>query len=197
GAPRRDEHFVHGANLRLEIALEHAVELVALARRDAQRAVAVAVRQLVDGEVLRAGEHAARQLAANHELVRRLAVGAAPLAALVSILLLVRPVELEELSARIREVVGAGGELLREMPAQSAALLLHLLDRAERFVGHATATSRSPSASTWPTSGRLNSGGGSVPLRSSSRTLVPESVTWNSASCGQVLGDAMPPQRRQ
>ena len=172
------------------------MELVALARRDAQRAVAVAVRQLVDGEVLLAGEHATRQLAANHELVRRLAVGAAPLAALVSILLLVGPVELEELSARIREVVGAGGELLREMPAQSPALLLHLLDRAQRFLGHAT-TSRNPSASTWPTSGRLNSGGGSFPLRSSSRTLVPDSVTWDPASCGHVLGDAMPPQRWQ
>src|SRR5438034_11838847 len=42
--------------------------------------------------------------------------------------------------------------------------------------------SRSPSESTWPTSGRLNSGGGSVPLRSSSRTLLPESVTCDSAS---------------
>src|SRR2546421_11655762 len=94
-------------------------------------------------------------------------------------------------------MVGAGGELVGEITAQATALRFHFLDRAQRLVGHATTTSRSPSASTWPTSGLLNSGGGSVPLRSSSRTLVPERVTWDSASCGQVLGDAMPPQRWQ
>src|SRR5256885_2497890 len=54
-------------------------------------------------------------------------------------------------------MVAAGGELRREITPQAAALFLHLLDRAERLVRHATATSRSPSASTWPTSGRLNS----------------------------------------
>ncbi len=173
------------------------MELVPLARRDTQRAIAVAVRQLVDHEVLLAGEHAARDLAADHELVTRLAVRAPPLTTLVAILLLVGPVELEELSPRVGEMVAAGSELGREITPQAVALLLHLLDRAERLLGHATTTSRSPSASTWPTSGRLNSGGGSVPLRSSSRTLVPESVTWDSASCGHVLGDAMPPQRWQ
>src|SRR2546421_7271563 len=57
--------------------------------------------------------------------------------------------------------------------------------------------SRSPSASTCTTSGRLNSGGGSTPLRNISRTLLPDRMTWLAASCGQVLGDAMPPQRRQ
>src|SRR5882724_4183806 len=196
-AQRRHEHVVDGADRRLEIALEHGVELVTLARRDPQRAVAVVVRQLIDHEVLLSGEHAARDLAADHELVSRLGVRATSLTAPVAILLLVRPVELEELSASVRERVGARGELVGETPTQAAALLFHLLDRAQRLVGHATTTSRSPSASTWPTSGRLNSGGGSVPLRSISRTLVPESVTWDSASCGQVLGDAMPPQRWQ
>src|SRR2546429_5916664 len=55
------------------------------------------------------------------------------------------------------------------------ALLLHLLDRAERLLGHATTTSRRPSASTWPTSGRLNSGGGSVPLRDRKSTRLNSS----------------------
>src|SRR2546425_496554 len=162
---------------RLEIALEHAVELVPLASRDSQRAVAVAVRQLVDHEVLLTGEHTARDLAADHELVGRLAVRATERTALVAILLLVGSVELEKLGPRVGEMVSGGGELSREITPQAVALLLHLLDRAERLLGHATTTSRRPSASTWPTSGRLNSGGGSVPLRSNSRTLLPESVT--------------------
>src|SRR5439155_18596632 len=83
---RGDEHVVHGADRRLEIALEHAVELVPLASRDSQRAVAVAVRQLVDHEVLLTGEHTARDLAADHELVGRLAVRATERTALVAIL---------------------------------------------------------------------------------------------------------------
>src|SRR5207237_5512506 len=66
---------------------------------------------------------------------------------------------------------------------------------AERGTGGEA--SRSPSASTCTTSGRLNSGGGSMPLRNISRTLLPDRITWLVASCGQVLGDAMPPQRRQ
>src|SRR2546422_5546414 len=74
-------------------------------------------------------------------------------------------------------MVAAGSELGREITPQAVALLLHFLDRAERLLGHATTTSRRPSASTWPTSGRLNSGGGSVPLRSNSRTLRSEEHT--------------------
>jgi hypothetical protein len=69
--------------------------------------------------------------------VRRLGIGAAPRAALVTVLLLIRPVELEELGARLREMIGAGGELRREIAAQARAFLLHLLDRAQRLlVGH-------------------------------------------------------------
>jgi hypothetical protein len=71
------QHVVHGADRRFEIALEHAVELVPLARGDTERAVAVAVRQVVDHEVLLSGERTARDLAANHELVRCLGVRAA------------------------------------------------------------------------------------------------------------------------
>src|SRR2546426_1008841 len=81
----------------------------------------------------------------------RLAVRPAPLTALVAILLLVSPVELEELSARVGEMVAAGSGLGREIPPQAAALLFPLLDRAEGLVAHAPTTSRSPSASTWPT----------------------------------------------
>ncbi len=82
-----------------------------MACRHPQGAVAVAVRQLVDREVLLPREYAAWNLAADHELVSRLAVRAPPLPALVAILLLVRPVELEELGARLGEGARVGGEL--------------------------------------------------------------------------------------
>src|SRR5207245_9914156 len=59
GAERRDERVVHGAYCRLEIALQDAVELVALTRRHAQWAVAVGVSQLVDHAILSGAQHAA------------------------------------------------------------------------------------------------------------------------------------------
>src|SRR5574337_425079 len=47
------------------------------------------------------------------------------------------------------------------------------------------------------TSGRVNSSGSASPFRRSSRTRVPLSVTRSDASCGQVLAEAIPSQRRQ
>src|SRR5689334_6991733 len=68
--------------------------------------------------------------------MRGLGVGAPPaaLAALVAVLLLVRPVELEELGSGLGEMPGAGRELIGQIPAQPAALLLHPLRRAQRLV---------------------------------------------------------------
>ena len=48
------------------------------------------------------------------------------------------------------------------------------------------------SMSTAATSGRVTSGGGGVPARSSSRTFVPLSATLRSGGCAQVLDDTMP-----
>src|SRR2546430_11558560 len=57
--------------------------------RDPQRAVAVPTRQLVEREVLRGGEDAARNLAADHEGVLGLEAGVAALAARVAVVLLI------------------------------------------------------------------------------------------------------------
>ena len=95
GAERRDERVVQLADRSLQVALHHAVKLVVLSRRDPQRAVAVAARQLVEHEVLPGGEDAARDLAADHEGVVGLEAGIAALAARVAVVLLVDAVELE------------------------------------------------------------------------------------------------------
>lgn len=54
-----------------------------------------------------------------------------------------------------------------------------------------------PSISTCATSGRENCGGGLIPSRSISRTLVPERWTCSDLSCGQVLLEAMLPHLLQ
>ena len=134
GTERGDEDVVQSANRRLQIALHHAVELVVLARGHAQRAVAVAVGQVVEREVLLGREEAARDLAADHELVRRLLRRAPPLPPAVAVLLLVAPVKLEELGARPREVGRVGRELGGQIASQAPAPLLHLLDRAQGLI---------------------------------------------------------------
>src|ERR687884_132961 len=54
-----------------------------------------------------------------------------------------------------------------------------------------------PSMRTSTTSERLNSGGGYSPLKSISRTFVPERKTCEEGSCGQVLDEPMPPHSVQ
>src|SRR5207248_5564302 len=130
-AERGDQDVVQSANRRLEVALQDAVELVVLTRGHAQRAVAVPVRQLVEQEILPVRKRAARDLAADHQLVRRLLIRAPPLPPAVAVLLLVAPVELEQLGARVRQVARVGRELGGQIAAQAAALLLDLLDRAQ------------------------------------------------------------------
>jgi hypothetical protein len=65
---------------------------------------------------------------------------------------------------------------------------VHRIKHASRANNYAA---RSASIRTCATSGRVNSGGGGVPARSSSRTRVPLSDNRCSASCGQVRGEAM------
>ena len=132
GAEGRDQRIVQAADRALEIALQHAVELVVLPRGDPQGAVAVAPGQVVEHEILIGREDAARDLAADHERVLGFSVAAAAPASRVAVLLLVDPVEFQELRALLREVVRLPGELGSEWPAQAATLLLDLLDGTQR-----------------------------------------------------------------
>ena len=176
GAERRDQRVVQGADGSFQVALHHAVKLVVLSRRDPQRAVAVAPRQLVEHEILIGGEHAARNLAADHEGVVRLEAGIAPLAACVAVVLLIDAVELEQLRGRVFEMAGVGGELRGERAAQPAARLLDLFDGAHVrvLVGHPhSSLDRSPKP-TKPKKRRARSQSGSGPTShcTSSRNLA-------------------------
>src|SRR5713101_2834585 len=91
-----------------------------------------------------------------------------------------------------------GGLFLRELAlAQNNARLVHEVEE-DRVVPHAVASSFfAASRSTFATSGRVNSGGSSLPSSRSLRTAVPLNVRWEVAGCGQVRDDAIPPQSEQ
>src|SRR5215212_638901 len=73
----------------------------------------------------------------------------------------------------------------------------HKLNDERRLRYRYDYASRSALINTWATSGRVNCGGGGVPQRSSSRTLVPLSDSRCSGPCGQVRGDAIVSQAWQ
>src|SRR5713226_2541654 len=91
-----------------------------------------------------------------------------------------------------------GGLFLRELAfAQNNTRLVHEVEE-DRVVPHAVASSFfAASRSTFATSGRVNSGGSSLPSSRSLRTAVPLNVRWEVAGCGQVRDDAIPPQSEQ
>src|SRR5260370_24330053 len=81
--------------------------------------------------------------------------------------------------------------------AQNNARLVHEVEE-DRVVPHAVASSFiAASRSTFATSGRVNSGGSSLPSSRSLRTAVPLNVRWEVAGCGQVRDDSIPPQSAQ
>ena len=80
----------------LEVALEHAVELEALAGGDAEGAVGVLVGDPLEREVLLAGDRAGGDRDPHHEAVRLLQAGGLERAAGVAVVLLVGAVELEQ-----------------------------------------------------------------------------------------------------
>ncbi len=114
---------------RLQLALDHAVELERLARGEAQRPVGVARRDRVERQPLLRGAHAAGQARADHETVGRLELLQAPLLAQVAIVLLVAAVELDQLRVVFAQRAGDGiGEALDQRAAQAAAGRLDVLD---------------------------------------------------------------------
>ena len=122
---RRELHFVDSADRLLEIRLQHAVQLQALPRGDAERGVADFVAQIELGQQLIAGEPAAGDGGADHEAVE-LGLGggavAAGFGAALAVVLLVGAVVLEQLGAVLAdEVVAVDAALRRSCRAGSCS----------------------------------------------------------------------------
>src|SRR5690606_14977042 len=122
-------NFVDAVDRLLQIRLGDAVKLQSLARGDAERAIADFVAQVEFSEQLLAGQLAAGDGGADHEHV-----GLAVSAAVVSIVLLVGAVVLEELNAALAEEVVAVDKLFGDFAAEIVAGGLEALDGAELFL---------------------------------------------------------------
>ena len=106
---RSQQRVVDLLDQRAQAALDHPVKLEALPGGHAQRVIRIARGQVVAGQVLGRGEHAAGNPAAHHEdvFLARLAQ--------VPVVLLIDAVELQELQVIFGEVVGLRvGQRLRD-----------------------------------------------------------------------------------
>ena len=117
----------------LEVRLQHAVQLQALPRGDAQRGVADLVAQVELGQQLVAGELAAGDGRADHEAVE-LGLGRpvdAGLGPPLAVVLLVRAVVLEKLGAVLADELVAVAQLLGDRAAKVVARRLGDFDGAQ------------------------------------------------------------------
>jgi hypothetical protein len=129
GGDRAQERVVDAADGRLEVALQDAVKLEGLARRQPERIVPVSSCQRVEREPLRGRRDAARDTHPHHELVCGLQLLPRALGAQVAIILLVEAVKLGELRVVLRERASQPiGEALHERAAQVVAALLDALE---------------------------------------------------------------------
>jgi hypothetical protein len=143
GRERRQHRLVDRGEERLQRRLDYAVELHALARRDAQAAVAEPVGEAVQREPLRRGEAAAGDARAHHELGRLAEAALLPLGRAVAVVALIDAVELEERAVGVAEPRGAGvGDRLRERAAQARARFLDRLDPRPAHRGALGGTAR-------------------------------------------------------
>jgi hypothetical protein len=120
--------LVEGADQRLETALAHEVELYAAPRGEPDAAVGHHAGDVVDGPPLVRGQRPTGDAGPDHEDVVRLLPRAGPLPPDVPVVLLVHPVELEQVAAVLRERRAAGHQLVGQRTPQTAAPGLHILD---------------------------------------------------------------------
>ena len=126
---RGDQVLVEGADQRAQAALAHEVELHAASRGQPDGAVGDHVGHVVDGPPLVRRQRPAGHAGPDHEDVVRLLARAGPLPADVPVVLLVHPVELEQVAAVLREGWTAAGQLVGQRTPQTPAGGLHILDR--------------------------------------------------------------------
>ena len=125
-------------NQALQIAFQHTVKLQRLPRGNPQGAVTELIAQIQMPEQLRRGQLATGDPDPHHEAVLTLALHAARWAgSLVTIVLLIDPVMLQQLDTSLAEIRLAVHQFLRDRARQVVAFGLHPLDRASFvFAGH-------------------------------------------------------------
>ena len=136
GGDRGEERLVDPGDGGLEITLQHAVELEALPGRHPQGAVAVLVGDPLQAEVLLAADGAGGDGHPDHEAVGLLEPSRLPPASGVPVVLLVRPVELEQRGVVVAEVRQVGRQRLGDRAPQVTPVALGGLDLGFRFSGH-------------------------------------------------------------
>jgi hypothetical protein len=142
-AERRGELVVDGADHGAQVLLRDEVQLDALAGREPDRALAEPLREAVQREPEPWVDVAARQAQAHHEAERELVAAPSPRRALVTIVLLVRAVELQDLIGLVADVRPTGREFLDERMTELVAGGLDAFDGGRTawsgrgIVGHA------------------------------------------------------------
>ena len=136
GGDGREQRVVDAGDGGLEVTLEHAVELEALPRGDAQGAVGMLVGEPLEREILLAGHGTGRDRHPDHEGVRLLQPRRFQRPPGVAVVLLVGAVELEQRDVVVAEVGALGAERLGDGAAQVPPAALGDLDLGFRFSGH-------------------------------------------------------------
>jgi hypothetical protein len=124
GAERRQQTFVDGGNGMFEVGLQHAMQLNALPRRDAQRAVGVGLGNAIEREILVRRDPASGNSAADHEDIRLARTVAAPVVAGIAVVLLIAAMKFDELFVLVVEAVRRFDKLVSDGSAQVLAVLL-------------------------------------------------------------------------
>jgi len=120
---------VDAGNGFFQVALENAVELEALPRRDSQRAVGVIAGQPVNGEILSRSHFAPWNLAAHHEYILLAGLFLGALLAGIAIVLLIRAVKFEELLVLVVKVIAILQNFEGNGAAQVPAVFLDAFHR--------------------------------------------------------------------
>ena len=120
-AERRQQSFIDPRDGLLEVAFEHAVELEVLARRHPQRSVGPLLTDVVVGDVCIRRHDAARNPGPDHQLVVLVEALGPRLLAAISVVLLIDPMELEQLLGIVTERRRVFDELLFDEPPQVVA----------------------------------------------------------------------------
>ncbi len=128
GGQRRQQGVVDRRDVGLEILLDHAVELNALPCGQPERAVAVAVGEFVERQILRGGQASGRHPHAHHEGIILLLPALLQRGRGVAVELLVGAVEFQEVVAVLADLGPARRQFHGQRAAQAMAGLLQPLN---------------------------------------------------------------------